>query len=109
MDSNFLIWIIVMIIVLTSVVSFITAVEVRERMEKKITDEAYRIYYTELRHEKEKVLEDFKASHTLSELVEGIGGVQTLTLSPKTYIELLKAKEELTELKLSLKGVLDDN
>ena len=109
MDSNFLIWIIVMIIVLTSVVSFITAVEVRERMEKKVMDEAYRIYYTELRNEKEKVLEDFKSSHTLSELVEGIGGVQTLTLSPKTYIELLKAKEELTELKLSLKGVLDDN
>ena len=109
MDSNFLIWIIVMIIVLTSVVSFITAVEVRERMENKVMDEAYRIYYTELRNEKEKVLEDFKSSHTLSELVEGIGGVQTLTLSPKTYIELLKAKEELTELKLSLKGVLDDN
>ena len=109
MDSNFLIWIIVMIIVLTSVVSFITAVEVRERMEKKVMDEAYRIYYTELRNEKEKVLEDFKSSHTLSELVEGIGGVQTLTLSPKTYIELLKAKEELTELKLTLKGVLDDN
>lgn len=109
MDSNFLIWIIVMIIGLTSVVSFITAVEVRERMEKEVMDEAYRIYYTELRNEKEKVLEDFKAYHTLSELVEGIGGVQTLTLSPKTYIELLKAKEELTELKLSLKGVLDDN
>lgn len=109
MDSNFLIWIIVMIIVLTSVVSFITAVEVRERMEKKVMDEAYRIYYTELRNEKEKVLEDFKSSHTLSELVEGIGGVQTLTLSPKTYIELLKAKEELTELKLTLKGALDDN
>lgn len=109
MDINFLIWIIVMIIGLTSVVSFITAVEVRERMEKEVMDEAYRIYYTELRNEKEKVLEDFKAYHTLSELVEGIGGVQTLTLSPKTYIELLKAKEELTELKLSLKGVLDDN
>jgi len=109
MDSNFLIWVIVMIIVLTSVVSFITAVEVRERMEKKVMDEAYRIYYTELRNEKEKVLEDFKSSHTLSELVEGIGGVQTLTLSPKTYIELLKAKEELTELKLTLKGALDDN
>ena len=109
MDSNFLIWIIVMIIVLTSVVSFITTVEVRERMEKKVMEEAYRIYYTELRNEKEKVLEDFKSSHTLSELVEGIGGVQTLTLSPKTYIELLKAKEELTELKLTLKGALDDN
>lgn len=109
MDINFLIWIIVMIIGLTSVVSFITAVEVRERMEKEVMDEAYRIYYTELRNEKEKVLEDFKAYHTLSELVEGIGGVQTLTLSPKTYIELLKAKEELTELKLSIKGVLDDN
>ena len=109
MDSNFLIWIIVMIIGLTSVVSFITAVEVRERIENKAMEEAHRIYYTELRHEKEKVLEDFKASHTLSELVEGIGGVQTITLSPKTYIELLKAKEELTELKLSLKGVLDDN
>ena len=109
MDSNFLIWIIIMIIGLTSVVFFITAVEVRERMEKEVMDEAYRIYYTELRNEKEKVLEDFKSYHTLSELVEGIGGVQTLTLSPKTYIELLKAKEELTELKLSLKGVLDDN
>ena len=78
MDSNFLIWVIVMIIVLTPVVSFITAVEVRERMEKKVMDEAYRIYYTELRNEKEKVLEDFKSSHTLSELVEGIGGYKPL-------------------------------
>ena len=109
MNSSLLIWLIVMIIAVTIVVAFIAVVEVRERIEKKAVDEAYRIYYTELRNEKEKVLEDFKSSHTLSELVEGIGGVQTLTLSPKTYIELLKAKEELTELKLSLKGVLDDN
>ena len=109
MDSNFLIRIIVMIIAVTIVVAFIAVVEVRERIEKKAVDEAYRIYYTELKHEKAKVLDEFKASHTLAELVEGIGGVQTLTLSPKTYIELLKAKEELTELKLTLKGVLDDN
>lgn len=109
MNSSLLIWLIVMIIVVTAVVAFITVVEVRERIEKKAVDEAYRIYYTELKHEKAKVLDEFKASHTLSELVEGIGGVQTLTLSPKTYIELLKAKEELTELKLTLKGALDDN
>lgn len=109
MNSSLLIWLIVMIIVITAVVAFITVVEVRERIEKKAVDEAYRIYYTELKHEKAKVLDEFKASHTLSELVEGIGGVQTLTLSPKTYIELLKAKEELTELKLTLKGALDDN
>ena len=109
MNSSLLIWLIVMIIVVTAVVAFITVVEVRERIEKKAVDEAYRIYYTELKHEKAKVLDEFKASHTLSELVEGIGGVQTLTLSPKTYIELLKAKEELTELKLMLKGALDDN
>lgn len=109
MNSSLLIWLIVMIIVVTAVVAFITVVEVRERIEKKAVDEAYRIYYTELKHEKAKVLDEFKASHTLSELVEGIGGVQTLTLSPKTYIELLKAKEELTELKLTLKGAFDDN
>lgn len=109
MNSSLLIWLIVMIIVVTAVVAFITVVEVRERIEKKAVDEAYLIYYTELKHEKAKVLDEFKASHTLSELVEGIGGVQTLTLSPKTYIELLKAKEELTELKLTLKGALDDN
>lgn len=109
MNSSLLIWLIVMIIVVTAVVAFITVVGVRERIEKKAVDEAYRIYYTELKHEKAKVLDEFKASHTLSELVEGIGGVQTLTLSPKTYIELLKAKEELTELKLTLKGALDDN
>ena len=109
MNSSLLIWLIVMIIVITAVVAFITVVEVRERIEKKAVDEAYRIYYTELKHEKAKVLDEFKASHTLSELVEGIGGVQTLTLSPKTYIELLNAKEELTELKLTLKGALDDN
>ena len=109
MDSNFLIWIIVMIIAVTIVVAFIAVVEVRERIEKKAVDEAYRIYYTELKHEKAKVLDEFKSYHTLSVLVVGIVWVQTLTLSPKTYIELLKAKEELTELKLSLKGVLDVN
>lgn len=109
MNSSLLIWLIVMIIVVTAVVAFITVVEVRERIEKKAVDEAYRIYYTELKQEKAKVLDEFKTYHTLSELVEGIGGVQTLTLSPKTYIELLKAKEELTELKLTLKGALDDN
>lgn len=109
MNSSLPIRLIVMIIVVTAVVAFITVVEVRYRIEKKAVDEAYRIYYTELKHEKAKVLDEFKASHTLSELVEGIGGVQTLTLSPKTYIELLKAKEELTELKLTLKGALDDN
>ena len=51
----------------------------------------------------------YKDSHTLSELVEGIGGVQSVSLSPKVYIELLKAKEELTELRLTLKGAIDDN
>ena len=79
------------------------------KLHEEIDNKALEIYNFELRHEKEKSEMLYKASHTLSELVEGIGGVQTVSLSPKVYIELLKAKEELTELKLMLKGAIDDN
>lgn len=79
------------------------------KLHEEIDERALEIYNFELRHEKEKSEMLYKASHTLSELAEGIGGVQTVSLSPKAYIELLKAKEELTELKLMLKGAVDDN
>ena len=79
------------------------------RLHEEIDNKALEIYNFELRHEKEKSEMLYKASHTLSELVEGIGGVQSVSLSPKVYIELLKAKEELTELRLTLKGAIDDN
>lgn len=79
------------------------------KLHEEIDKRAFEIYDLELIHEKEKSEMLYKASHTLSELAEGIGGVQTVSLSPKAYIELLKAKEELTELKLMLKGAVDDN
>lgn len=41
----------------------------------------------------------------LDTLLEGIGGVQSVNLSAKRYVELLKAEEELIELKLALKEI----
>lgn len=41
----------------------------------------------------------------LDALLEGIGGVQSVNLSAKRYVELLKAEEELIELKLALKEI----
>ena len=79
------------------------------KLHEEIDERALEIYNLELEQEKEKSAMLYKDSHTLSELVEGIGGVQSVSLSPKVYIELLKAKEELTELRLTLKGAIDDN
>lgn len=79
------------------------------KLHEEIDERALEIYNLELKQEKEKSALLYKASHTLSELAEGIGGVQSVSLSPKVYIELLKAKEELIELKLTLKGAVDDN
>ena len=79
------------------------------KLHEEIDERALEIYNLELEQEKGKSAMLYKVSHTLSELAEGIGGVQTVSLSPKAYIELLKAKEELTELKLMLKGAVDDN
>lgn len=41
----------------------------------------------------------------LDALLEGIGGVQSVNLSAKRYVELLKAEEELIEIKLALKEI----
>ena len=96
-------------IIIFIVVTLLALGIINIKLHEEIDERALEIYNLELEQEKEKSAMLYKDSHTLSELVEGIGGVQSVSLSPKVYIELLKAKEELTELKLTLKGAVDDN
>ena len=42
-------------------------------------------------------------------LIEGIDGVTSVQLTPIRYVELLTKEEELNELKLKVKRVVDEN
>ena len=67
------------------------------KLHEEIDERALEIYNLELEQEKEKSAMLYKDSHTLSELVEGIGGVQSVSLSPKVYIFFFQAEDGIRD------------
>lgn len=54
-----------------------------------------------------KIVED-RVDKKLDTLLEGIDGVQSVNLSSKRYVELLQKEEELNEIKLKIKEVVNE-
>lgn len=54
-----------------------------------------------------KTVED-RVDKKLDTLLEGIDGVQSVNLSSKRYVELLQKGEELNEIKLKIKEVVNE-
>ncbi len=51
----------------------------------------------------------YEKRHKKMKLIEGIDGVTSVQLTPIRYVELLTKEEELNELKLKVKRVVDEN
>lgn len=51
---------------------------------------------------------DDRMESKIDTLLEGIDGVQSVNLSSKRYVELLQKEEELNEIKLKIKEVVNE-